>query len=73
MNTDKGISKYEDIELSHDVMPGEQVSYIFNVTAPPAPGLYNFAWVMKQGNSPFGETTYLISVDVRNRAGDLKK
>ena len=36
------------VALPHNVAPGQNVTFSFNVTAPSTPGMYNFQWKMVQ-------------------------
>lgn len=66
-NTTWGLSS---VELPSSVAPGEQVTFNFNVTAPPADGIYNFQWQMtKEGTGFFGEITQNVAVYVSTGGG----
>ena len=65
LNTDKNDLHYDNIPLPRDVMPGEEITFTFNIDAPAAPGTYRFAWIMKQGETAFGEPTQTYDVNVR--------
>lgn len=43
------------IPLPHDVIPGQDVDMLFNITAPMNPGTYSCNWVMTDGINMFGE------------------
>lgn len=57
------------VALTNDVAPGQTASFTFNITAPSAPGTYNFQWQMLQeGVTWFGAATSNVSINVLSGA-----
>jgi hypothetical protein len=53
------------ISLPYDVAPGNEVSFVADLTAPTTPGTYNFQWQMVQdGVEWFGELSENVVVNV---------
>jgi hypothetical protein len=53
------------VALPHDVLPGEQVTFNFFITAPAEPGSYDFQWRMVQeGVEWFGDLSPNIPIEV---------
>jgi Subtilase family/Ig-like domain from next to BRCA1 gene/Peptidase inhibitor I9 len=50
--------------LPNNVVPGSQVTFTFNVTAPSTPGTYNFQWRMLDNGEWFGDRTDNVAVTV---------
>jgi len=46
------------------VLPGAQVTFSKQVTAPITPGTYTMQWQVDRGGTPFGDTTPLITMSV---------
>jgi len=58
------------LNLPSDVSPGDQVTFLFDITAPAISGTYDFQWQMVDGQAPnngwFGDSTPSVSVVVGN-------
>lgn len=53
------------VPLPHDVAPGEDVAFMFSVTAPSTTGAYNFQWKMlREGFAWFGASSTNVAVAV---------
>jgi hypothetical protein len=53
------------VELPASVPPDGEVTFNFNITAPPSAGIYNFQWAMVQdGVEWFGQDTNNVAVEV---------
>jgi hypothetical protein len=56
---------FNRVELPHDVAPGDEATFQFNVTAPTTPGTYQFQWRMVQELVTwFGDTSVDVPVVV---------
>ena len=58
------------VSLPLAVGPNQQVTFIFNITAPPVAGTYNFQWQMLHGATYFGALTTNVPVTVNPGSGD---
>jgi hypothetical protein len=59
------------VMLPNSVPPGSQATFTFNITAPSAPGIYNFQWRMVQdGVEWFGDITQNRQITIPN-SGNL--
>ena len=67
-NRDWGISKvlFETEEL---VLPGDEKTFTFNVTAPNTPGNYDFQWQMQNQEGWFGNPTDNVVIMVQSTVG----
>jgi len=67
-NSDWGISKVllENEEL---VLPGDNKTFTFNVTAPNTPGNYDFQWQMQNQEGWFGNPTDNVVITVQSTVG----
>jgi hypothetical protein len=62
-NTTWGLAR---VDVPSNVAPGDEVTFNFAITAPPAPGTYNFQWRMvEELVSWFGDTTPNVPVVVQ--------
>lgn len=60
------------VELPVSVLPGEKVTFTFDVRAPEIPGTYSFHWRMVQdGVEHFGDFSECLFIDVNPRRADL--
>ncbi len=55
------------VALPSAVAPGSSVTFNFSVSAPSAPGTYNFQWQLQTGTRFFGATSTSVSVAVAAR------
>jgi hypothetical protein len=64
-NTTWGINRANLPPTKLQVLPGEQVTFTFTVTAPSPPGTYNFQWKMLQeGVQWFGDSSQNVPIQV---------
>ncbi len=51
-----------DLDTSDSIAPNSSKTFVFNISAPKAPGNYNFQWQMGNENGPFGGVSQNVSI-----------
>lgn len=66
-----GVGWAPGVAVVGTVIPGQEYSFTFNITAPGSPGTYGFSWRMHNGTSFFGEASSPESIVVDATVGSF--